>query len=111
MQQMPSERSRLVNALKMLRQAHKEQQEFSWSTRVQSKPYQSGIKGPQEDIEQIEKDIWKLVNNDPELLQMFNLIIGIPSVGKITANHFICYTNEFRQVKSGTQLASYCQKG
>ncbi len=97
-----------ANALKMLKQSHKEQQEFSWSGTAQSKPYQSGIKGLQKDIEQIEKDIWKLVNHDPELLQMFKLIISIPSVGKITAYHFICYTNEFKQVKSGKQLASYC---
>jgi transposase len=108
LQQMLSERSRLVNALKMLRQAHGEKQVFSWSNAVQSKPYLSGIKGLEKDIKQVEKDIWELVRNDKELLQMFMLIISIPAVGKITAYHFICYTNEFKQVKSGKQLASYC---
>ncbi len=108
LQQMLSERSRLVNALKMLKQAHTEQQVFSWSGRVQSKSYQSGIKGLQKDIEQVEKDVWELVKSDKELLQMFMLIVSIPAVGKITAYHFICYTNEFKQVKSGKQLASYC---
>jgi transposase len=108
LQQMLSERSRLVNTLKMLKQAQKEQQVFSWSGRVQSKSYQAGIKGLQKDIEQIEKDIWELVKSDKALLQMFVLITSIPSVGKITAYHFICYTNEFKEVKSGKQLASYC---
>ena len=39
---------------------------------------------------------------------MFALIVSIPAVGKITAMHFICYTNEFKRVKSGKHLASYC---
>lgn len=108
LQLMLSERSRLVNALKMLKQASQEQKTFSWSSIVQSKPYQSGIKGLQKDIEQIEKDIWELIKADKKLLQMFTLITSIPSIGKITAYHFICYTNEFKEVKSGKQLASYC---
>ena len=108
LQQMLSERSRLVTALKMLRQAHTEKQVFSWSKAVQSKPYEAGIKGLQKDIEQVEKDIWELVKSDKALLQMFLVITSIPSIGKITAYHFICYTNEFKQVRSGKQLASYC---
>jgi transposase len=93
LQQLLSERSRLVNALKMLKQSHREKEEFSWSKTVQTKPYQSGIKGLQKDIEQIEKDIWELIKKDKQLLQMFMLMISIPSVGKVTAWHFICYTN------------------
>lgn len=108
LQMLLTERSRLVNALKMLKQANHEQQAFKWSSIVQTSPYQAGIKGLQKDIEQIEKDIWELIKTDKELLQMFILITSIPSVGKITAYHFICYTNEFKQVKSGKQLASYC---
>jgi transposase len=108
LQLMLSERSRLVNALKMLKQAGREQAVYNWSSIVQSKPYQSGIKGLEKDIKQIEKDIWELVKGDANLLQIFLLITSIPSVGKITAYHFICYTNEFKEVKSGKQLASYC---
>lgn len=108
LQQMLSERSRLVNALKMLKQAHGEQKTFNWSKAVQTKTYEAGIKGLQKDIEQVEKDIWQLVKSDKELWQMFTLIVSIPAIGKITAWHFICYTNEFKQVKSGKQLASYC---
>ncbi len=108
LQQMLSERSRMVGALKMLKQAHTERQVFNWSERVQSKSYQSGIRGLQKDIAQVEKDVWELIKSDKELLQMFMLIVSIPAIGKITAYHFICYTNEFKQVKSGKQLASYC---
>jgi transposase len=105
---MLSERSRLINALKMLKQAKKEQQFFTWSAIGQTRHYEAGIKGLRKDIDQIEKDIWELVNSDKDLLEMFRLIVSIPAVGKITAYHFICYTNEFKRVKSGKQLASYC---
>lgn len=108
LQQLLSERSRLVNALKMLQQTHKEKAVFKWSGTIQSKPYLSGINGIKKDIEQIEKDLWNLIKSDASLLQMFLLITSIPAVGKITAYHFICYTNEFKQVKSGKQLSSYC---
>ena len=108
LQQLLSERSRLVNALKMLKHVQHERKDFGWSKAIQTKPNQAGIKGLQKDIELIEKDIWDLIRRDRHLLQMFMLIISIPSVGKITAWHFICYTNEFKQVKSGKQLASYC---
>ena len=108
LQQMLSERSRMVNALKMLKQTQQERKEFSWSKAIQTKSYQAGIKGLAKDIEQIEKDIWELIKRDKVLLQMFMLIVSIPSVGKITAWHFICYTNEFKEVRSGKQLASYC---
>jgi transposase len=108
LQQMLSERSRLVNGLKMLKQANQEKKVFSWSKVVQTKPYQAGIKGLEKDIKQVEQDIWELVKQDEQLHQMFTLIISIPAVGKVTAWHFICYTNEFKQVESGKQLASYC---
>ncbi len=39
---------------------------------------------------------------------MVVLLISIPAIGKITAYHFIAYTNEFSGVKSGKNLASYC---
>jgi len=108
LQQLLSERSRLVNALKALQQPQKEKARFKWSGTTQSKPYLAGINGLKKDIEHIEKDIWKLIKSDASLLQMFLLITSIPAVGKITAYHFICYTNEFKQVKSGKQLSSYC---
>lgn len=108
LQQLLSERSRLVNALKMLKTAHKEKASVQWTAAIHAKSYGAGISGLQQDIEQIEKDIWEIIKADKELLQMFMLIISIPSIGKITAYHFICYTNEFKKVKSGKQLASYC---
>ena len=104
-----SQRSCLVNSLKGLKQSQQESDYFKWTKGKSAiHHYQNGIKGLQKDIQQIEKDIWELIKSDESLLQMFMLIISIPSVGKVTAAHFICYTNEFKRVKSGKHLASYC---
>ena len=105
---MLTQRSSLVNGLKRLKALQKEWKQYEWSGVHKTKMYEAGIKGLKADIEAIEKDMWELIKKDAELLRMFVLITSIPAVGKITAMHFICYTNEFRTVKSGKQLAAYC---
>lgn len=106
--QLISCRSRLVNHLKALKQAQKETDSVKWSGVRLIKNYECGIKGLQKDIEKIEADIWQLIKGDAALLKMFHLLITIPAIGKITAWHFICYTNEFKRVKNGKNLSSYC---
>ena len=101
-------RSNLVESLKRVKQAQKEPEYFKWARVKKTKSYDSGMKGLEKDIRQIEEDIWELIKKDKALLTMFTLLISIPAIGKITACHFICYTNEFKRVKSGKHLASYC---
>jgi transposase len=108
LKQLLSLRSNLVEHLKGLKQAQKEVEGFDWAKVKQVKSYQAGIKGVEKDIQQIEADIWELVKTDETLLKMFMLLTSIPAIGKITAWHFICYTNEFKRVKSGKHLSSYC---
>ncbi len=106
--QLLSLRANLVEHLKGLRQAQREMEGFDWAKVRQTKPYQAGIKGVEKDIAQIEADIWEVVKNDEALLKMFMLLVSIPAIGKITAWHFICFTDEFKKVKSGKHLSSYC---
>lgn len=101
-------RAQLVNALKSLKMAFQEKKSLAWARAGSVKDYRSGVKGLEKDIEQIEKDIWSLVKSDEQALQMVVLMMSIPSVGKITAYHFLCYTNEFKTVKDGKNLSSYC---
>ena len=108
LKQLLAARATLVSHVTSLKQAQKEIEVFNWSKLKKTKNYEAGIKGLQKDIEQIEADIWELVKSDEALHKMFVLLISIPAVGKITAYHFICYTNEFTRVKSGKNLSSYC---
>ncbi len=106
--QLLSCRSRLIMHLTALKQAQNEADSVKWSGVKLIKNNEAGIRGLQKDIEKIEADIWKLIENDATLLKMFQLLLSIPAIGKITAWHFICYTNEFKRVKSGKQLSAYC---
>ena len=108
LKQLLSARATLLSHLTSIRQAQNETKAFKWSKVKKTKDYQAGIKGLQKDIEQIETDIWELIESDQSLHKMFMLLISIPAIGKITAWHFICYTNEFKRVKSGKNLSSYC---
>jgi len=103
-----TQRSNLVDGLKRLKALHKEWKQYQWSGVHRLGSYEAGIKGLKTDIDAIEKDMWELIKSDTALLTMFTLIVSIPAVGKITAMHFICYTNEFKTVKSGKQLSAYC---
>lgn len=103
-----TQRNNLVDGLKRLKVLQKEWKQYDWSGVHKTKSYEEGIKGLKADIEAIEKDMCELIKSDAELLRMFALIVSIPAVGKITAMHFICYTNEFKTVKMGKQLSAYC---
>lgn len=103
-----TQRTNLVESLKRLNALQKEWKHYQWSDVHKTNSYGAGIKGLKADIEAIEKDMWDLVRGDAEMLRMFILIVSIPAVGKITAMHFICYTNEFKTVRSGKQLSAYC---
>jgi transposase len=109
LKQLLATRTSLLGHLTSLKQAQKEIETFNWcKQKKKTKNYQAGIKGLQKDIKQIEADIWELIKSDEALYKMFLLLISIPAIGKITACHFICYTNEFKRVKSGKNLSSYC---
>lgn len=108
LKQLLAARATLVGHLTAIKQAQKETETFSFSKLKKTKNYDAGIKGLQKDIEQIERDIWELIKSDEALYKMFMLLLSIPAIGKVTACHFLCYTNEFKRVKSGKSLSSYC---
>lgn len=108
LKQLLSLRSASLEHLKALKQRIKEIDGFKWARIQKVKNYTAGIKGLRKDIDDIEKAIWELIKSDAALYKMYALIISIPAVGKITAWHFICYTNEFKRVRNGKNLAAYC---
>jgi transposase len=63
--------------------------------------------GIDESIKQVEREMLKTINEDPELAVLFNLIKTVPFVGDIVAILLICYTDEFKKFKTGKQLSSY----
>ena len=72
------------------------------------KHQKNAIKGLTVDIKKIEKELENLINQDTELEEMFNNIVSVPSIGKITALLLICFTNEFTTFEKPRELACYC---
>lgn len=109
LKQLVAQRRRLIETLKALKQPLKEKSFYDWSKdTIKTKGYTAGIKGLEKDIRDIEQAISQLVKEDEPIRRQVKLITSVPSVGLITAYHLICYTNEFKNVSSGKQLASYC---
>jgi transposase len=60
------------------------------------------------EIEQIEKELEKLINKDTNLKKLYGLAKSIPGIGKITAMSLLYFTNEFKLYQNSKQLACYC---
>jgi transposase len=104
-----TQRSSLVQAKTSLQSNTKEIVEVGLKTFAkQLKRYSNSIKGIEKDLVKIDADIKKLVKQDEQLNKRCKQITSIPGMGFITATHLIAYTNEFKTVRDGKQLACYC---
>lgn len=66
------------------------------------------LKGVEKDLQNIEKELNKLIKEDDKIENMFKLSTSVPGIGKITALHLICFTNQFTMFSNPRQLACYC---
>lgn len=107
--QLASTRSRLIQSRKILTTAIEENKGFigkkiaSESAKLCSKTLQA----IQTDLLKTEKAIDCLVNNDPELKRLFDLITSVSGIGKITATQIILTTNEFKGISEAKKFACY----
>lgn len=108
LKQLLAQRRRLLSVLKALKQPLEEKAFYDWSGVSKITAYTAGIQGLELDLKRINEDIAQLVKEDAQMRRQVSLITSVPSVGPITAYHLICYTDGFKQVKSGKQLGSYC---
>jgi transposase len=58
-------------------------------------------------IDNIEKSISKLIQEDQRVRQQFDLITSVPGVGKITALNVIISTGEFTRIRDAKKFACY----
>lgn len=66
------------------------------------------IDGIEKSLLKVEKLIRKIIDKDGELKKITNHLKSIVGIGEIIAWHFIVYTNGFKRLKNGKQLACYC---
>jgi transposase len=61
-----------------------------------------------ESIDEIDKKILLVIENDVDLKKTLKLLISVPGIGKVTATELIIYTENFTKFDSAKKLGSYC---
>lgn len=103
-------RDRLIESRKSLKQPIKELIDAGFkdvAKLIQSK-CSGTLRELGKEIEQIEKDLDKLINKDSNLKKLYKLATSVPGIGKITALTMLYFTNEFNLFTNANQLACYC---
>lgn len=67
----------------------------------------AAINGIEKSLEQVEKEILRIIKSDAELNASYNLLLSVPGIGFVTAVYLICCTANFIMKPSGKQLACY----
>ena len=66
------------------------------------------IHGLKKSKEKIEKQMLLLIEMDPELKKLYELITSVKCVGNVLATELLVYTNGFTRMNTAKQLACYC---
>ncbi|RYY68499.1 MAG: IS110 family transposase [Chitinophagaceae bacterium] len=61
----------------------------------------------QKNIDEVDRQIHSLIEGDEKLTHLFEMGTSVPGIGKITLAYLVCFTNEFKNYKTGKQLACY----
>jgi transposase len=103
-------RDRLIESRKSLKQPIKEfiDAGFRDTAKLIEKMCINTLKSLDKEIEQLDKELDKLINKDSNLKRLYKLATSVPGVGKITVLALLYFTNEFNLYTNANQLACYC---
>lgn len=107
--QLSATRSRLIDALKLLKTPLKENSAFVKKSLLKksSSICKNSLASIREDLKRVEKEISKVISSDEELKRLFGLITSVNGIGVVTATQIIITTNEFKDIKTPKQFACY----
>ena len=69
--------------------------------------HKAALEGIKESIKIVEKQIHKIIAEDPAIKNNYDLLLSVPRIGHLTAVYIICCTNNFICKITGKQLPSY----
>ena len=104
-------RKRFLNSLSRLKKPIKELKSYG-NPRIAKRIEtfcQAAIEGEREALALIEARIDELFSKDAQLNRLYQLIISVDGVGKVTAVQIIVDTNEFKDIREGKKYA--CHSG
>jgi transposase len=102
-------RDRLINGKKSFSVPMKENAEFISKELIKKeREYtKSIIASFNRKIEQVEKEIDDIIQSDPQLKHLFNLITSIPGIGSVVATNTIVATDEFKRFNDPNKFSCY----
>lgn len=103
-------RDRLIESRKSLKQPIKEFNDagFKDTAKLIEKRCSITLNALDKEIEQIERELDKMIHKDSNLKKLYKLATSVPGIGKITALTLLYFTNEFKFYVNANQLACYC---
>ena len=66
------------------------------------------LKGLIKSKDAVEKRMMKLIQDDAELNNLYDLVTSVKCVGNVLATELLVYTNGFKRMQNSRQLACYC---
>jgi transposase len=96
-------RKRLITPVEEFRQFGNEQM-----AKMLLKAMKKSLTAIESDIDQIEKQIKQIIDDDDDLKNLYRLITSVVGIGFVTAVNLIIHTNEFRILNDARKLACYC---
>jgi transposase len=75
--------------------------------KIMEDAHKAALSGLKKSLEQIEKQIQKIIAEDSAIKKNYELLISVPGIGHLTAVYLICCTNNFAGKVTGKQLACY----
>jgi transposase len=104
-----STRSRLIKAKKMLKTPLREYGSFvkNKTSKQNASACYHALKGIEVSLENVERTIMSIINNDPELKRLFTLVTSVVGIGKVTAVQMLVTTNEFKDIDNARSYACY----
>jgi transposase len=104
-----SNRERLLKSLQALRTAVKELSQVDKAMgREVEKLNTNALKGLLKSKQAVEERMLVVINQDPALKELYELVTSVKCVGKVLATELLVYTNGFTRMQNTRQLACYC---
>jgi transposase len=71
------------------------------------KAHKQALNGMSKSLKDLEAQIARIIKENKEIKQNYNLLLSVPGIGQWTATYLICCTHNFASKVTGKQLACY----
>lgn len=104
-----SNRERLLKSIQSLKTSEKEMHRVDKTMGIEiTKLNADALKGLNKSKERVEARMLELINQDPALKTLYDLVTSVKCVGKVLATELLVYTHGFTRMENTRQLACYC---